>query len=97
MVDGIYDIEVVAMGQERTGTITLKTDEGRLEGVLDALGHTFEFSDGKATENTFDFAIKANGQKLSLLGTVEEDGSINGDGKFGFVPLVLIGTRKAEA
>lgn len=94
MVDGVYDITVVAMGQERSGTITLETDGTKLTGVLDALGHTFDIKDGTADENSFSFAFKANGQKLSLTATVAEDGSIEGDGKFGFIPMVVLGNKK---
>ena len=39
MVDGIYDITVVAMGQERAGTITLKTDGTKLTGLRSAWSH----------------------------------------------------------
>ncbi len=94
MIDGIYDITVVAMGQERAGTITLKTDGTKLTGVLDALGHTFEIADGTAEENSFRFAFRANGQKLSLAATVAEDGSLEGDGKFGFIPMVVLGKKQ---
>ncbi len=94
MVDGVYDITVVAMGQERSGSLTVKTEGEKMTGILDALGHTFEIADGTATENSFRFAFKANGQKLSLSATVAENGSLEGDGKFGFIPMVVLGQRK---
>ena len=95
MVDGVYDITVVAMGAERSGSLTVKTEGEKMTGVLDALGHTFQIDEGTATENSFSFAMKANGQKLSLSATVAEDGSLEGDGKFGFIPMVVLGNKKA--
>lgn len=93
MIDGVYNISVVAMGQERSGEITFKTDGEKLSGVLNAMGHTFEFDDGKATENSFDLAFRAQGQKFVLKGTVDESGHIDGEGKMGFIPMVLIGDK----
>lgn len=93
MVDGVYEITVVAMGQERGGTITVKTDGTKMTGVLDALGHTFEINDGTADENSFSFAFRANGQKLSLTAKVDAEGGLEGDGKFGFIPMVVLGKK----
>lgn len=94
MLNGVYDLTVLAMGQERKGIMTLSEEGNKLSGSLEALGNKFTFNEGTSDGNKFAFEVHAQGKKLAFWGTIDENGKLDGEGKMAFIDMMLIGQRR---
>lgn len=93
MIDGKYKVSASALGKKVEGVLTLKADGNKLSGTLNAAGRTFAFDNGTLKDNTFTIPVEYKKKKVTVTGTVSEDGSISGKGKAGLLSASYSGKR----
>ena len=94
MLNGSYDLTVLAMGQEKKGAMTLVEDNGNLSGSIETMGMKLEFSEGVADGDNYRFTVSAQNKKLEFWGKIDENGKVDGEGKMGFISMVVLGQRQ---
>lgn len=94
MLNGSYDLTVLAMGQEKKGAMTLAEDNGNLSGSIETMGMKLDFDEGVADGSKYSFSVFAQGKELKFWGSIDENGKVDGEGKMGFIEMVVLGQRK---
>ena len=95
MLNGSYDLTVLAMGQEKKGAMTLLEDNGTLTGSIETMGMKLDFDNGTADGNKYRFTVKAQGKKLEFWGSIDENGKVDGEGKMSFISMIVMGQRRS--